>query len=163
MGKPLKPPAFRHISHVLHLFERIILLFFLYTLVTLLWITLSYSVSNRFNKPKLGSRTILATIDSCKSFDAVWNPALFHQLISASFLASNNSFLSFWRVYLKLLLSSPSRYSARNRFWPCYSFSSIISLRLYLLLPAVLFMLTTWPFGPPPFRSLLLWRAHKKV
>ena len=38
-----------------------------------------------FNKPRPGSRTILATtcIDFSKAFDSVWHPALFHKLISA--------------------------------------------------------------------------------
>ena len=37
---------------------------------------LSLSFSDGFNKPKLGSRTILATLDFSKAFDFVWNPAL---------------------------------------------------------------------------------------
>ena len=41
------------------------------------------SISDGFNKPRPGSRTILSTIDFSKAFDAVWHPALFHKLISA--------------------------------------------------------------------------------
>ena len=36
-----------------------------------------------FNKPRPGSWTILSTIDFSKTFDSVWHPALFHELISA--------------------------------------------------------------------------------
>ena len=105
MGKPLDSPAsFRSISLtscVSKLFERIILsrlLFFLEsnsilsprqagfrpgrsTLDQILY--LSKSISDGFNKPRPGSRTILSTIDFSKAFDSVWHPALFHKLISA--------------------------------------------------------------------------------
>ena len=105
MGKPLDSPAsFRPISLtscVSKLFERIILsrlLFFLEsnsilsarqagfrpgrsTLDQILY--LSQSISDGFNKPRPGSRTILSTIDISKAFDSVWHPALFHKLISA--------------------------------------------------------------------------------
>ena len=103
MGKLLDSPAsFRLISLtscVSKLFECIILsrlLFFLEsnsilspcqanfrsgrsTLDQMLY--LSQSISDGFNKPKLGSRTILSTIDFSKAFDSVWHPALFHKLI----------------------------------------------------------------------------------
>ena len=105
MGKPLDSPAsFRPISltsYVSKLFERIILsrvLFFLEsnsilsprqadfhpgrsTLDQILY--LSQTISDGFNKPRPGSRTILSTIDFSKAFDSVWHPALFHKLISA--------------------------------------------------------------------------------
>ena len=104
MGKPLDSPAsFRPISLtscVSKLFERIILsrlLFFLEsnfilsprqagfrpgrsTLDHILY--LSQSISDGFNKPRPGSRTILSTIDFSKAFDSVWHPALFHKLIT---------------------------------------------------------------------------------
>ena len=104
-GKPLDSPAsFRPISRiscVSKLFERITLtclLFFLEsnsilsprqagfrpgrsTLDQILH--LSQSISDGFNKPKPGSRTILSTIDFSKAFDSVWHPDLFHKLISA--------------------------------------------------------------------------------
>ena len=41
--------------------------------------------------------------------------------------------------------------------------SSMILLRLCLLPSAALFMLTIWPFGPPPTQSLLQWRPHKEL
>ena len=120
MGKPLDSPAsFRPISFtscVSKLFEHIILsrlLFFLEsssilsplqagfrpgrsTLDQILY--LSQSISDGFNKPRPGSRTILSTIDFSKAFDSVWHPALFHKLISAGlppcFARWTQSFLS---------------------------------------------------------------------
>ena len=45
-----------------------------------------------------------------------------------------------------------------------FSHSSLMIFRLLCLLPsAVLFMLTIWPFGPPPPRSPLQWRPHKEL
>ena len=89
---------------------------------------ISQSILDRFNKPRPGSRTILSTIDFSKAFDSVWHPALFHKRISAGlppcFARWTQSFLSDRRasvVYLeqKSFLLSPSRCSARIRFWPC--------------------------------------------
>ena len=104
MGKPLDSPAsFRPISLtscVSKLFERVILsrlLFFLesnsffsrqagfrsgrFTLDQILYF--SQFISDGFDKPRPGSRTILSIIDFSKAFDSVWHPALFHKLISA--------------------------------------------------------------------------------
>ena len=105
MGKPLDLllPSFRSISLtcVSKVFERITLsrlLFFLEsssilsprqagfhrgrsTLDQILY--LSQSISDGFNKPRPGFRTILSTTDFSKAFDSVWHPALFHKLISA--------------------------------------------------------------------------------
>ena len=105
MGKPINFPAsFRPISLtscISKLFERIILsrlLVFLEsisilsprqagfrpgrcTLDQILYF--SQSISDGFNKPRPGSRTILSTIDFSKAFGSVWTPALFHKLISA--------------------------------------------------------------------------------
>ena len=120
MGIPLDSPAFfRPISLtscVSKLFERIILsclLFFLEsnsilsprqagfrpgrsTLDQILY--LSQSISDGFNKPRPGSRTILSTIDFSKAFDSVWHPSFFHKLISAGlstcFACRTQSFLS---------------------------------------------------------------------
>ena len=59
---------------------------------------LSRSISIGFNKPRLNSRKILATIDFTKAFDSVWHPALSHKLISAGlppcFACWTQSFLS---------------------------------------------------------------------
>ena len=103
MGKPIDSPAsFRPISLascVSKLFERMILsclLFFLEsnsilsprqanfrfgrsTLDQILF--LFQSISDGFNKPRTGSRTILSTIDFSKAFDSVGHPALYHKLI----------------------------------------------------------------------------------
>ena len=120
MGKPLDSPgSFRPISLtscVSKLFEHIILsrlLFFLEsnsilsprkaglrsgrsTLDQIL--LLSQSISDGFNKPRPGSRTILSTIDFSKAFDPVWHPTLFHKLILAGlppcFARWTQSFLS---------------------------------------------------------------------
>ena len=120
MEKPLDSPAsFRPISVTYcasKLFERIILsrlLFFLEsnsilspchagfrsgrsTLDRILY--LSQSISDGFNKPRPGSRTILSTIDFLKAFNFVWHLALFHKLISAGlppcFARWTQSFLS---------------------------------------------------------------------
>ena len=104
MGKSLDSPAsFRPISLtscVSKLFECIILSRLLFlesnsilsprqagfhpgrsTLDQILY--LSQSISDGFDKPWPGSRTILSTIDFCKAFDFVWHPAFFHKLISA--------------------------------------------------------------------------------
>ena len=59
---------------------------------------LSQSISDGFNKPRPGSRTIHSTIDFSKAFDSIWHPALFHKLISAgpppSFSRWTQSFVS---------------------------------------------------------------------
>ena len=59
---------------------------------------LSQSISDGFNKPRPGSRTILSTIDFSKAFNSVWHPALFHKLILAGlppcFARWTQSFLS---------------------------------------------------------------------
>ena len=105
MGMPLDSPAsFRPIcltSCVSKHFECIILsrLFFFLASNSILFprqagfrpgrstldqiLYLSQSISDGFNKPRPGSRTILSTIDFSKAFDSVWHLALFHKLISA--------------------------------------------------------------------------------
>ena len=120
MEKPLDSPAsFRPISvtsYVSKLFERIILsrlLFFLEsnsilsrrqacflpsrsTLDQILYF--SQSISDGFNKPRPGSRTILSTIDFSKAFDSVWHPCPFPQTDfgwPSSLLCSLDSIFSF--------------------------------------------------------------------
>ena len=60
--------------------------------------TITVTISDGFNKPRPGSRTILSTIDFSKAFDSVWHPALFHKLITAGlppcFARWTQSFLS---------------------------------------------------------------------
>ena len=139
MGRPLDSPAsFRPISLtscVSKPFERIILsclLFFLKsnsilsprqagfrpgrsTLDQTLY--LFQSISNGFNKPRSGSRTILSTIDFSKAFDSVWHPALFHKLISADlppcFARWTQSFLSDRRA--SVVYQNPNSRSFRVR------------------------------------------------
>ena len=59
---------------------------------------LSQSISDGFNKPRPGSRTILSTIDFSKAFDSVWHPTFFHKLIlvglPSCFARWTQSFLS---------------------------------------------------------------------
>ena len=125
MGKPLDSLAsFRSISLiscVSKLFKRIILsclLFFLESNSILSprqagfrpgWSTLdqilylSQSISDGFNKPRPGSRTILSTIDFSKAFDSVWHPLFSTNpfrlgsllaLLCFALLCSTQSFLS---------------------------------------------------------------------
>ena len=196
MGKPLDSPAsFRPISLtscVSKLFERIILsrvLFFLEsnsilsprqagfrpgrsTLDQILY--LSQSISDGFNKPRRGSRTILSTIVFSKAFDSVWHPALFHKLISAGlppcFARWTQSFLSDRRACVVFQNHKSRSFRVRrgvpqDPFLALYfSLYSLMIFRLLCLLPsAALFTLTIWPFGPPPPRSLLRWRPHKEL
>ena len=193
MGKPLDSPAsFRPISLtfcVSKLFERIIpsrVLFFLEsnsipsprqagfrpgrsTLDQIRY--LSQSISNGFNKPRLGSRTILSTIDFSKAFDCVWHPALFHKLISAGlppcFARWTQSFLSDFR-FIKITKVVPFESVEVFRKDPFlalfFSLSSLMIFLLFCLLPsAVLITLTIWPFGSPPPRFLLRWKPHKEL
>ena len=59
---------------------------------------LSQSILDGFDKPKSGSRTMLATIDFSKAFASVWHPVLYHKVISAGlspcFARRTQSFLS---------------------------------------------------------------------
>ena len=197
MGKPLDYPAsFLPISLtfcVSKLFEHIILfhlLFFLEsnsifspgqagfppgmsTLDQILF--LSPSISDGFNKPRSGSRTILSTTDFSKAFDSVWYPALFHKLTSAGLLflallfGLNLSFLTGALVwFFKITKVDPFEsvdVFCKDPFLALYfSLSSSMIFRPLCLLPsAALLALTIWPFGPPPPRSPLLWRPHKEL
>ena len=125
MGKPLNSPAsFRPISLtfcVSKLFESMILsrVFFFLESNSILSprqagfrpgrstldqiLCLSQSISDGFNKPRPGSRTIPSTIDFSKAFDSVGHLALFHKLISAGlpscFARWTQSFLSDRRAF----------------------------------------------------------------
>ena len=120
VGKPTNCPAsFRPISLtscVSKLFERIILSRLLYFLESNSILSpcqagfrpgrstidqvlfLSQSIWDGFNKPKPGSRTILASVDFSKAFDSVWHPALFYKLLLSGlppcFVRWTQSFLS---------------------------------------------------------------------
>ena len=196
MGKPLDSPAsFRPISLtscVSKLFERIILSRFLFflesnsilsprqagfrpgrsTLDQILF--LSQSISDGFNKPRPGSRTILSTIDFSKAFDSVWHPAFSTNLFRlASLLALlvglNLSFLIGALVwFIKITKVAPFEsveVFRKDPFLALYfSLSSLMIFLLLCLLPsAALFTLTTWPFGPPPPWSPLRQRPHKEL
>ena len=196
MGKPLDSPAsFRPISLtscVSKLFECIILLRLLFflesnsilssrqagfrpgrsTLDQILY--LSQSISDEFNKPRPGSRTVLSTIDFSKAFDSVWHSALFHKPISAGlypcFARWTQSFLTDGRASVVYQNHKVVRFESvvvfrKDPFLALYfSLSSLmIFLPLCLLSSAALFTLTIWPFGPPPHRSPLQWRPHKEL
>ena len=126
---------------------------------------LSQSVSDGFNKPRPGSRTILSTIDFSKAFDSVWHPALFHKLISAGlppcFARWTQSFLSDRRASV-VFQNHKSRSFRVRRSIPQGSVLGPVLFSLFIndLSSAVLFTLTIWPFGPPPPRSLLRRRPH---
>ena len=180
MRKPLDSPAsFRPISLtfcVSKLLERIILsrlLFFLEsnsilsprkagfrpgrsTLDQTLY--LSQSISDGFNKPRPGSRTILSTINFSKAFDSVWHPAFStNSFWLASLLALlvglNLSFLIgalLWSIKItKVVLFEVVR---KDLFLSLYfSLSSLMMFLPLCFLPsAALFTLTIWLFGSTP-------------
>ena len=159
LGKPLDSPAsFRPISLtscVSKLFERIILSRLLFilesnsilasrqagfcpgrsTLDQILYF--SQSNSDRFNKPRLGSLTILSTIDFSKAFDFVWHPALFYTHLGWPpsllwIVGFNLSFLTgalLW--YIKITKVAPFEsveMFRKDRFFALYffPFSSVI-------------------------------------
>ena len=199
MGKPLDSPAsFRSISLtscVSKLFQRIILsrlLFFLEsnsilsprqagfrpgrsTLDQILY--LSQSISDGFNKPRPGSRTILSTIDFSKAFDSVWHPTLFHKLISAGlppcFARWTQSFLSDRRASV-VLQNHKSRSFRVRRGVPQGSVLGPVLFSLFINdLPASLpsFVscslyaddLAIWSSSPSAHLVLLPWRPHKEL
>ena len=196
MGKPLDSPAsFRSISLtscVSKLFERIILsrlLFFLKsnsilsprqagfrsgrsTLDQILY--LSQSISDRFNKPRPGSRKILSTIDFSKALTLSGIPLFFiNSFRLASLLALlvglNLSFLIGALVwFFKITKATPFEsveVFRKDPFLALYfSLSSLMIFRFFCLLPsAALFTLKIWPFGPLSPRSPLRWRPHKEL
>ena len=168
MGKPFDSPASFSLTFcVSKLFKHIVLFSLLFFLESNSMggffdqiLHLSQSILHGFHKPKPGSRTNLATIDFSKAFDYVRCPAPFTNLFRlASFLALlvglNISFLLGALVSLfKITKIAPFQSVEVFRKDPLlalyFSLSlSMIFLLLCLLPSAVLFTLTTWPFGPP--------------
>ena len=136
-------------------------------------LSLSRSISDEFNKPRPGSRTILSTIDFSKAFDSVWHRAVFHKVISPGlppcFARWTQSFLSDRRACVVYQITKVTLFESevfrKDPFSALYfSLSSLMIFRLLCLLPsAALFTLTIWPLGPPPPRSPLQWRPHKEL
>ena len=134
---------------------------------------LSQSISDGFNKPRPGSRTILSTIDFSKAFDSVWHPVLFHKLISAGLppllVELNLPFLIgalawFIKITKAAHFESVEVFRKDPFLALHFSLSSLMIFRpLCLLLSAAFFTLTILPFGPPPPRSSLRWRPHKEL
>ena len=183
MGKLLDSPAFFPLisptSSVSKLFERIILsrlLFFLdsnsilssyqagfrprrSTLDQILFFL--QSISDGFNKPEPGSRTILATIYFSKAFNYAKHPVLFQKLISAglplALLVGLKLYFLIGAIAWSFKITKIAFFEFVDMFRKdpflilCFTlFSSMTFLHLCLLPSAALFMLTIWPFGPPP-------------
>ena len=130
---------------------------------------LSQSISDRFNKLRPGSWTILATMDFSKAFNSVWHPTLFHKLISAGlrpcFACWTQSFFSdkhTWVVYQNQKVVSVKSVEvfckdlSQGLFFDLYFFffSSMISLLLCFFPSAALFMLMIWLGSPAPWYLL---------
>ena len=196
MGKPLDSPAsFRPISLtscVSKLFERIILsrlLFFLESNSILSprqvgfrperstpdqILYLSQSISDGFNKPRPGSRTILSTIDFSKAFDLsgipsfsinlFWLASLFALLVGLNLSFLIGEVVWFFKI-TKVVPFDSVEVFCRDPFLALYFFLSSLMIfpLLCVLLSAVLIMLTIWPFGPPHPRSPQRWRPHKEL
>ena len=196
MGKPLHSPAsLRSISLtscISKLFQRIILsrlLFFLEsnsifsprqasfclersTLDQILF--LFQSISDGFNKPRPGSRSIFFIIDFSKAFDSVWHPTLFHKLISAGlppcFACWTQSFLSDRRACVVYQNHKSCSFRVRQGVLQGSILESVLFSLFINDLPASLpssvscslyaANLAIWSSSP---RSLLWWRPHKEL
>ena len=110
---------------------------------------------------------------SLKLSTRVWHLTLFHKLSSAGlppcFARWTRSFLLIgalaWFIKItKVVPFGSVEVFLKDWFLALYFFSFSSMIFLLLCLPsAALFMLTIWPFGPPPPWSLLLWRPHKEL
>ena len=166
MGKSLDTPAsFRPISLtscVLKLFERIILsrlLFFLES-NSILSPRHSQSISDGFNKPRPGSRTILSTIDFFKALTLSGIPpfstnsfrlaSLFALLVGLNLSFLIGALVWFFKITKVVYFESVEMFREDPFLALYFSLSSLMIFRPLCLLPsAALFTLTIWPFGPP--------------
>ena len=186
MGKPLDSPAsFRPvslISCVSKLFERFILprlLFFLESNFifsprqagfrpersTQDQILLhAQSISDGFNKPRPGSRTILATIDFSKAFDSVWHPAFYHKLIfdglSPCFARWAQTFLSDGRACVVFQNHKSPSFRVRRRVLQGSVFGSVFFSRFINdLLASLPFSVSCSLYGD----NLVIWSSSLSV
>ena len=95
------------------------------------------------------------------SINSFWQASLLALLV-----ALNLSFLTgalAW--FFKITKVVPFEVFRKDPFLALFFslYSLMIFRPLCLLLSAALFMLTIWPFGPPPPQSLLRWRPHKEL
>ena len=196
MGKPLDSPAsFLPISLtscISKLFERIILSRLLIFLESNFILSpcqasfrpgrsildqilfLSQSISDGFNKPRPGSRTILSTNDFLKAFDSVWHPTLFHKLTSAGlppcFARWTQSSLSDRRACVVYQNHKSRSFRVRRGVWQGSIFDpvlfSVFINDLMASLPSSISCslcaddLAIWSSSP---RSPLRWRPHKEL
>ena len=130
--------------------------------------------SERVNKPRPGSRTILSSIDFSKAFDSVWHAALFYKVILTGlppcFARWTQSFLCDGALVWFFKITKTASFESievlcKDPFLALYfSLSSLMIFRPLCLLPsAALFTLTIWPFGPPSPWSSMRWRPHKEL
>ena len=131
---------------------------------------LSQSISDRFNKPRPGSRTIFSAIDFSKAFSSPFSTNSFRLASLLVLLVGLNlsyliGALAWFIKITKVVPFESVEMFHKDLFLALYFslFSSIISLLLCLLPSAFLFILTIWPFGSPPPQFLLRWRPHKEL
>ena len=135
---------------------------------------LSQSISNGLYKPRAGSRTIFATFGFSKvstlsgtrpfSIDSFRLASLLALLVGLNLSFLEGTFVWFIKITQVVPFESVEVF-CKDLFLALY-FSQSLSMifRLLCLLPsAVLFMLTVWPFGPPPPWSPQRWRPHKEL
>ena len=135
---------------------------------------LSQSISDGFNKPRLAlGRPCLLSISQklltlsgipLFSTNSFWLASLLALLIGLNLYFLIGALLWFMK-FTKVTPFKVVEVFCKDPFLAQYfSLSSSMIFRpLCLLSSAALFMLTIWPFGPPPPRSPLWWRPHKEL